>query len=155
MLKPLCTSFLLATTLTGCVGPSTLSGDVFSASQAKQVQNVSYGVITSVRHITIQKDSDGNPIAAISGAVIGGLLGNTVGGGKGKNLATGAGAVAGGIAGQSVQNLFNKSKGVQLEIRKDDGATISVVQEQGPTQFFVNQRVMIASSGRTVTVSPR
>jgi uncharacterized protein YcfJ len=37
------------------------------------------------------------------GAVAGGLLGNQVGGGKGKTLATVAGAVAGGYAGKKVQ----------------------------------------------------
>lgn len=37
------------------------------------------------------------------GAVAGGLLGNQVGGGKGKTLATVAGAVAGGYAGKKIQ----------------------------------------------------
>ena len=37
------------------------------------------------------------------GAVAGGLLGSTVGGGKGKTLATAAGAAAGGYAGNQVQ----------------------------------------------------
>ncbi|ASX26796.1 glycine zipper 2TM domain-containing protein [Candidatus Williamhamiltonella defendens] len=154
MLKPLFTVFILAITLIGCAGPGSLSGDVFSASEAKKVQNVSYGVIISIRPITIQKDGDRVPLGAIGGAVLGGLLGNTVGGGTGRTLATGAGAVAGGVAGQSAQNFLNKSKGVQLEIRKENNDIISVVQEQGSTQFFVNQRVMIASIGNSVTVSP-
>lgn len=38
-----------------------------------------------------------------TGAVVGGLLGNQVGGGNGKKLATIAGAVAGGIAGNKLQ----------------------------------------------------
>ena len=92
---------------------------------------------------------------AIGGAVLGGFLGNTIGGGTGRSLATAAGAVAGGVAGQGVQGAMNKTQGVELEIRKDDGNTILVVQKQGTTPFSVGQRVAIAGSGSQVTVSPR
>jgi outer membrane lipoprotein SlyB len=50
---------------------------------------------------------------------------------------------------------MNRTQGVELEIRQDNGNTIMVVQKQGPTRFSVGQRVAIASNGRTVTVSPR
>ncbi|VDZ79127.1 outer membrane lipoprotein SlyB [Salmonella bongori] len=63
-------------------------------------------------------------IGAIGGAVLGGFLGNTIGGGTGRSLATAAGAVAGGVAGQGVESAMNKTQGVELEIRKDDGNTI-------------------------------
>ncbi|MEO5630231.1 MAG: glycine zipper 2TM domain-containing protein [Thermomonas sp.] len=39
----------------------------------------------------------------VIGAVAGGLIGNQVGGGKGKDLATIGGAVAGGVAGHKIQ----------------------------------------------------
>lgn len=80
---------------------------------------------------------------------------NTVGGGTGRSLATAAGAVAGGVAGQGVQSAMNKTQGVELEIRKDDGNTIMVVQKQGNTRFSPGQRVVLASNGSQVTVSPR
>lgn len=94
-------------------------------------------------------------IGAIGGAVLGGFLGNTVGGGTGRSLATAAGAVAGGVAGQGVQGAMNKTCGVELEIRKDDGNTIMVVQKQGATKFSAGQRVVMANNGSQVTVSPR
>ncbi|MNN83141.1 Outer membrane lipoprotein SlyB precursor [compost metagenome] len=103
----------------------------------------------------IQGGDDANVIGAIGGAVLGGFLGNTVGGGSGRSLATAAGAVAGGVAGQSVQGAINKTQGVELEIRKDDGNTIMVVQKQGATKFASGQRVVMASNGKEVTVSPR
>lgn len=78
-----------------------------------------------------------------------------MGGGTGRSLATAAGAVAGGVAGQGVQGAMNKTQGVELEIRKDDGNTIMVVQKQGDTRFSAGQRVVLASNGRQVTVSPR
>lgn len=73
----------------------------------------------------------------------------------GRSLATAAGAVAGGVAGQGVQSAMNKTQGVELEIRKDDGNTIMVVQKQGNTRFSPGQRVVLASNGSQVTVSPR
>ena len=145
---------MIGFTLTGCVS-SGLSGDVYSASEAKQVQSVTYGTIVHTRAVQIQSGDDSNAIGAIGGAVLGGFLGNTIGGGTGRSLATAAGAVAGGVAGQGVQGAMNKTQGVELEIRKDDGNTIMVVQKQGSTPFSVGQRVAIAGSGSQVTVSPR
>lgn len=42
---------------------------------------------------------------------------------------------------------MNKTQGVELEIRKDDGSTIMVVQKQGNTRFSAGQRVVLASNG--------
>lgn len=124
MIKPLIAVAIAAVTLTGCANNSTLSGDVFSASEARQVQTVTYGTLLSVRPVTIQGGDENNVMGAIGGAVLGGFLGNTVGGGTGRSLATAAGAVAGGMAGQGVQGAMNRTDGVQLEVRKDDGTTI-------------------------------
>ena len=146
---------LVGFTLAGCVNDNTLSGDVYSASEAKQVQNVTYGTIVNVRQVQIQGGDDSNVIGALGGAVLGGFLGNTDGGGTGRSLATAAGAVAGGVAGQGVQGAMNKSQGVELEIRKDDGSSIMVVQKQGNSRFAAGQRVALATNGRQVTVSPR
>lgn len=154
MLRALAVS-LVGFTLAGCVNNDSLSGDVYSASEAKQVQNVTYGTVVNVRPVQIQGGDDSNVIGALGGAVLGGFLGNTIGGGAGRSLATAAGAVAGGVAGQSAQGAMNKTQGVELEIRKDDGNTIMVVQKQGNSRFAVGQRVALASNGSQITVSPR
>lgn len=147
---------LAATVLSGCANNRTASGDTFTASQARQVQTVTYGTVVSARPVTIQGGDKNNVAGAIGGAVVGGFLGNTIGGGRGNSLATAGGAVAGGMAGQGVQSAMNRSEGVQLEIRRDDGSSIVVVQAQGPTRFSAGQRVIIASDrSGTVTVSPR
>lgn len=44
---------LAATVLSGCAN-NTASGDTFTASQARQVQTVTYGSIVSARPVTIQ-----------------------------------------------------------------------------------------------------
>ncbi len=87
---------MIGFTLAGCVSSSGLSGDVYSASEAKQVQSVTHGTIVHTRAVQIQSGDDSNAIGAIGGAVLGGFLGNTIGGGTGRSLATAAGAVAGG-----------------------------------------------------------
>lgn len=146
---------LVGLTLAGCVNNRTLSGDVVSASQAQQVQNVTYGTILSVRPVQIQGGNDDNVVGAIGGAVLGGFLGNTVGGGTGRSLATAAGAIAGGLAGQEAQGALNRSNGVQMEIREDSGRTIVVTQKQDATRFSVGQRVALIGNGNQVSVSPR
>lgn len=155
MIKRLVAVALTGLTLAGCTNSDTLSGDVYSASEAKQVQSVSYGTLVSVRPVKIQGGDDNNVIGALGGAVLGGFLGNTIGGGAGRSLATAGGAVLGGVAGQGVQAAANKTDGVELEIRKDDGNTIMVVQKQAASRYSVGQRVVLASNGSQVTVSPR
>ncbi len=144
MIKRVLAVSLMGLSLAGCVNNDSLSGDVYTASEAKQVQNVTYGTIVNVRPVQIQGGDDSNVIGAIGGAVLGGFLGNTIGGGTGRSL-----------AGQGVQSAMNKTQGVELEIRKDDGNTIMVVQKQGNTRFSAGQRVVLASNGSQVTVSPR
>ena len=141
--------------LSGCVNMDTLSGDTYSADQAKRVQTVTYGTVMSARPVTIQGGSDENILGAAGGANLGGSLGSTVGGGTGQTLATAAGAIAGGVAGQNVQAAMNNTSGVELELKQDNGEIIVVVQKQGKTPFSVGQRVRIAKSGSTYTVSPR
>ncbi len=114
---------MIGFTLAGCVSSSGLSGDVYSASEAKQVQSVTYGTIVHTRAVQIQSGDDSNAIGAIGGAVLGGFLETPSAAVPDASLATAAGAVAGGVAGQGVQGAMNKTQGVELEIRKDDGNT--------------------------------
>lgn len=155
MMKRFVAITIASVTLAGCANTSTLSGDVYSASEAKEVQTVTYGTIVSTRPVQIQGGDENNLIGTVGGAVLGGFLGNTIGRGTGRSLATAAGAVAGGVAGNQIQGSVNRVQGIELEIRKDDGNTIMVVQKQGNTKFYAGQRVAMASNGRTVTVSPR
>ncbi|HCH51511.1 MAG TPA: hypothetical protein DEV59_12610 [Proteus sp.] len=155
MFKHLLIGLFTVTALAGCVNTNSLSGDTYSASQAKQAQSVTYGTIVSVRSVNIQAGSDENLLGAVGGAVLGGLLGNTIGGGSGRNLATAAGAIAGGMAGQQAQGALNTTKGIQLEVRLDSGKTVAVVQKADNTVYRQGQRVAVIGSGNNLTVSPR
>lgn len=141
--------------LSGCASNRTSSGDTFTSAQARQLHIVTYGTLISVRPVTIQGGDGNNALGTIGGGVVGGFLGNTVGGGSGRGLASAAGAVGGAAAGAGIQNAANRSAGVELEIRRDDGITIMVIQALGTSRFHVGQRVAIATNGATTTVSPR
>ena len=58
MIKRFVAVALAGITLAGCTNTSTLSGDTYSASEAKQVQSVSYGTLVSVRPVKIQGGDD-------------------------------------------------------------------------------------------------
>ncbi len=60
----------------------------------------------------------------MAGAVLGGLLGNQVGGGTGKTLATVVGAVGGGYAGNTVEKRMKKETVYQIDLRMEDGSTL-------------------------------
>lgn len=71
-------------------------------------------------NVEVQRNSkDPNRIAGTAtGAVVGGLLGNQVGGGNGKKLATVAGAVAGGAAGRQIQGNSQQKNGDRVVERR-------------------------------------
>ncbi len=59
-----------------------------------------------------QAAGDANRVGGtVAGAVIGGLVGNQVGGGSGRRLATVGGAVAGGAVGRNVQGNRQEARG--------------------------------------------
>lgn len=154
MIKRVLAVSLMGLSLAGCVNNDSLSGDVYTASEAKQVQNVTYGTIVNVRPVQIQGGDDSNVIGAIGGAVLGGFLGNTIGGGTGRSLATAAGAVAGGVAGRGVQSAMNKTRGVELEIVKTMATPLWLCRNK---EIRVSRQVSVSCWPATaaVTVSPR
>ncbi|KAF1055526.1 MAG: hypothetical protein GAK43_00321 [Stenotrophomonas maltophilia] len=72
------------------------------------------------KNVEVQRNAkDPNRIAGTAtGAVVGGLLGNQVGGGNGKKLATVAGAVAGGAVGRNVQGRSQERNGDRVVERR-------------------------------------
>lgn len=133
---------LTALVLGGSACTSTLTGDVYSRSEARQEQRVEYGQIESIRPVVIEGTR--TPIGAASGAAVGGIAGSTVGGGKGSDIATVVGAVAGGLAGAAVEDAATRRQGVELTVRLSDNAVIAVVQEVSPhTSFRVGDRVRV------------
>jgi uncharacterized protein YcfJ len=65
-----------------------------------------------------QPERFGNRDGAVLGTVVGGLLGNQVGGGNGRKAATAAGLVGGGLIGRRIDENNNPPKAVHSTQRK-------------------------------------
>ncbi|MFM5464710.1 glycine zipper 2TM domain-containing protein [Aeromonas simiae] len=142
---------LLVATLSGCANSDIYSGDVYTSDRAKQVQTVTYGTIQAVRPVKIQADDSGL-IGTVGGGVVGGLLGSTIGGGTGRSLAAAGGAIAGAVAGKAINDKVNQVDGVELEIRKDTGEVIAVVQKANPS-FQPGAKVRMSQGNGKVNVA--
>jgi outer membrane lipoprotein SlyB len=81
-------------------------------------------------------------VGTVTGAVIGGLLGNQVGHGGGRAAATVIGAVGGGIAGNAIERKLDEQDGKEVVIQLDNGATVAIVQP-GPQNFEAGDRVRV------------
>ncbi len=77
------------------------------------------GRVESVHAVQSQANPSG--VGVVGGAVVGGLLGNQVGGGNGRTLATIAGAVGGGYAGNEVEKRTRSATTYQVRVRMEDG----------------------------------
>lgn len=152
MLKSIILLTFFSAALTGCANSDVYSGDVYTKDRAKQIQTVSYGTITSARPVKIQADEN-SVLATIGGGVLGGLLGSTIGGGTGKSIATAGGAIAGAAAGKAAGDKLNQVDGVELEIKKESGETIAVVQK-ADAKLVPGLRVRLTQGNGTVNVSP-
>ncbi|NUF26724.1 glycine zipper 2TM domain-containing protein [Gilliamella bombicola] len=160
MMKKIVTLAILATILSGCSNSDLYSGDVYTADQAKQVQQVSYGTVVSVRPVKIQANasSDGkseNVAGNLGGAVLGGVLGNTIGGGTGRVLAVATGAIGGAILGDTIQDKTSQASAVELEIKQENGSNIVIVQKGSAKDFFAGQAVRLVTNGKKISASPR
>ncbi len=138
--------------LSGCA--SSLSGDTYSRSEARQAQTVQTGVVVGTRAVQIEGTKTG--LGAVTGGALGGVAASTIGGGKGKTLATIAGAAAGIFAGAAAEEGLTKTQGVEVMVKLDgSNTTRAYVQTAKGTSFYNGQRVRITTgSDGTARVVP-
>ena len=98
------------------------------------------GRVIAVNAVQTQKQATG--IGAVGGAVVGGLLGNQVGGGSGRTLATVAGAIGGGLAGNEVEKRTGHATTYQVKVRMENGNVRTFPFNNQP-QWSVGDRVRI------------
>jgi outer membrane lipoprotein SlyB len=96
------------------------------------------GTVESVT--PFQREADASGVGAAAGAVIGGVLGNQVGGGNGKTLATILGAVGGGWAGNTVEKKMKQVTHYRVQVRMEDGSLRTVEQSAA---IGVGERVTV------------
>ena len=137
---------LAALLLAACAHPMT--GSDYFAYEAGREQSVRYGVVESVRDITIAARETG--VGAASGTVIGSIAGSHAGHGHHGSLGGFiAGAILGGIIGQAVERSANERPGLELTVMLDSGRMIAVVQD-AEERFRAGDRVRVLS-GRGLT----
>jgi len=107
------------------------------------------GNVESVR--TIKTRAEGSGLGAAGGAVVGGLLGNQVGGGSGRQLATVAGAIGGAVAGNQIEGNMKASTSYEIRVRLDDG-TLRTFRQNSQPQWRSGERVRIVK-GRLRSVA--
>ena len=88
------------------------------------------GNIESVRTITTR--ASGSGVGAAGGAILGGLLGNQIGDGHGRQVATVAGAVGGAVLGNQVEGNMRANQSYEIRVRMDDGALRTFHQNTAP-----------------------
>lgn len=92
----------------------------------------------------IQHAAQPSGVGMVAGALLGGVLGNQVGGGNGKKIATVAGAVGGGYAGNVIERNTRSTTSYQVRVRMEDGDVRSFPYEQQPG-WGIGDRVRIVN----------
>jgi outer membrane lipoprotein SlyB len=91
----------------------------------------------------VQASSPTTGLGALGGAVVGGLLGNQIGNGRGRTVATVAGAVGGGLAGNGIEGVMHRNTTYQVRVQMQDGTYRSFMYQSTPS-VQVGQRVRVA-----------
>jgi outer membrane lipoprotein SlyB len=139
MNQRLMAAMLAASAVVVTAGCESVAPQDYSYSEARSTQSVAYGMVESVR--PVQLNEDHAPVGTIAGAAIGGLVGNSIGHGNGRGVATILGAVGGGFAGNAIERKASAQNGEEIVVRLDNGSTIAVVQ--GAQGFEAGQRVRV------------
>ncbi|NHZ61646.1 glycine zipper 2TM domain-containing protein [Massilia genomosp. 1] len=114
-----------------------------AASEAAQERWCNHcGNIESVREVT--QRAQGSGLGAAGGAVLGGLLGNQVGGGNGRKLATVAGAVGGAVVGNQVEGNLKATRSYEIRVRLDDGGA-RTFHQQSAAGWRTGDRVKVVN----------
>lgn len=104
------------------------------------------GRVVSV-HVSERKGEAG-VVGTAGGAVVGGVLGNQVGGGNGKTLATVAGAVGGALLGREAERRYKATKVWNVEVQYDNGDKKTFAFNNDP-RYAVGD--WVKNSGNSIT----
>ena len=88
------------------------------------------GTIESVT--AVKQAGNTNGVGAVAGGALGAVVGNQIGKGSGRTVATILGAVGGGVAGHMIEKNVRKDTVYQVRVRMEDGSIRSVDQASLP-----------------------
>jgi len=101
------------------------------------------GTVESITQETVQNVN--NTVGTVGGAVVGGLLGNQVGGGRGQTAATVVGAAGGAFVGNQAAQR-SQTFVWRIGVRYDDGS-IATIQQTAAPNLRIGDRVRVSSTG--------
>ena len=94
----------------------------------------------------IEQQGEGSGLGAVAGGVAGALLGNQIGGGSGRKIATVAGAAGGAYAGHQIEKHVKTTKRYDVVVRMEDGSTRTFPYDAEPA-FRVGAKVKVVEGG--------
>ena len=121
-------------------GCATNEGPTYDGKSYSQIKKYEIGVVLEDRPVVISDDGNGK----FFGALVGAVLGSTVGSGNGRTLAT----LGGGLAGYYAGNEIGKANGDELTVKLDTGEHIVIIVKG--KHFVVGDRVKIIRDGNKV-----
>ena len=138
MMKPkaLIRALLLGATL---AAPLAATVQAQTGSPAAQFEG-RVGTVESVR--TQAVPTSGSTVGTVGGAVVGGVLGNQVGQGRGRTLATVGGAAGGAVAGNRLTS--GTTTVWVVNVRFDDGTNANIEQDAQPP-VWAGERVRVTN----------
>jgi outer membrane lipoprotein SlyB len=120
-------------------GPLALTVQAQTGSPAAQFEG-RVGTVESVR--TQAVPTSGSTLGTVGGAVVGGVLGNQVGQGRGRTLATVGGAAGGAVVGNRLTS--GTSTVWVVNVRFDDGTNANIEQDTQPP-VWAGERVRVTN----------
>ena len=113
--------------------------------------SVRFGNVVRIDPVELEGDHQLG-LGAVIGAAAGGLLGNQIGHGSGRDVATVIGVIGGGVAGNTIQNRYlDKRAGQHIVVELDNRVQIAVTQPADP-DLRVGDRVRIDGAGQHARV---
>jgi outer membrane lipoprotein SlyB len=113
---------------------------VASAPPATPAICANCGSVTAVN--VVEQQGEGSGLGAVAGGVAGALLGNQIGGGSGRKIATVAGAAGGAYAGHQIEKHVKTTKRYDVVVRMQDGSSRTFPYEKEPG-FHVGDKVKV------------
>ena len=117
-----------------------------SAESKQSYKNPDFGSVSMIEvKEVVPTDIDYGGTAI--GAVVGGVLGNQVGGGNGKKAASVFGAIAGGVAGNQIGKNMNKQSIWNVHVNFEDGQKNIYQFNQDPQ---ISNGALVRKNGQTI-----
>ncbi len=149
MNRKLIPAALVAASLSACAPPP-LTPNNYSGSGSMQTQQVFFGTVAAVHHITIRATARGAKIGAAAGGVGGAGIGAAVGGGRGALIGGLVGLLGGSLVGSQ-----HTVPGVLVTVMFPNGHAIAIPQPAVKgTVFHVGEKVEVVGDAHRVRVLP-